>query len=326
MLSNGFPGHGIIWFGDRSVSFTTPEKTALADWLAGGGAILIEADSYDSYFVYNELLDDVGSGIVYWLVNGLGGNTPNIHPHETTVGVETIFLLGPDRVLSTTLPSAGPLIDDLLDHAVVAYDQVGDGRIVVMSDHIFHDVAINQVDNRLFANQVFNWFGALDWLSVTPPGGSLDVGETVELEVTIDATVMLGGSYQRNIDIASNDPATPVVTIPVLLSVDSTVSVTGIAGDHLPTQYTLHPNYPNPFNPTTTIAYEIPERAGVSLVIYDVGGREVRRLVSESQPRGRHEVTWDGRNASGDPAASGVYFYRLAAGDFVQTRKMILLK
>jgi hypothetical protein len=195
-----------------------------------------------------------------------------------------------------------------------------------MSDHIFHDVAINNVDNRLFANQVFNWFGALDWLNIAPTSGTLGMGGTEELEIMIDATILPPGSYQRNIDIASNDPANPVVTVPVFLTVDSTETATGITEDRVPTRYVLHPNYPNPFNPTTTIAYDLPERAGVNLVIYDVGGREVRRLVGETQPHGHYEVTWDGRNASGDPAASGVYFYKLAAGEFVQTRKMILLK
>ena len=90
----------------------------------------------------------------------------------------------------------------------------------------------------------------------------------------------------------------------------------------------LGQNYPNPFNPTTRINFSLPERSHVSIVVYDPAGRQVTTLVSSTLPAGINEVTWDGRNASGDPVSSGVYFYRLTAGrqGHVLTRKMILLK
>ncbi len=94
----------------------------------------------------------------------------------------------------------------------------------------------------------------------------------------------------------------------------------------LPPATRLHPNYPNPFNPTTTIAYDLPQPARVRLVIYDVSGRKIRDLVDADEPAGHRTVIWDARNASNEPVASGVYFYRLFAGDFVRTRKMVLLK
>ncbi|MEJ2721473.1 MAG: choice-of-anchor D domain-containing protein, partial [bacterium] len=258
----------VIWFGNRDVSFTGPEIAALDAWITAGGSMLIEANSDGSYAVYNYLLEALGSGIYYFSASGFGGNTPNIYPHETTVGVDLIYLLGPAKILGAMPSSAGPLVDDLLNHTVVAYDHIGDGRAVVMSDYIFHDVAINNADNRLFANQVFGWFGAINWLAVTPSDGTLGPAETASLELTIDATTLLPGSYQQNVEILSNDPAAPVVTVPVHLTVDSTSTATGIATDRLPTRYALHPNYPNPFNPTTTIAYDIPERAEVRLAIY----------------------------------------------------------
>ncbi|UCG52209.1 MAG: choice-of-anchor D domain-containing protein [Candidatus Latescibacterota bacterium] len=318
-------GVDALWFGNRSDSLTTAEIDAIQVWLADGGNLLIEADTDDSRFVYNILLEGVGSGIFYWNVNGLSGMTSNIHPHETTVNVGTIYLLGPDNVLGMLPPLAAPLVDDLFNHTVVAYDLVGQGRIIVMSDHLFHDVAINLGDNRLFANQVFTWFGALTWLSVNPESGTLGAGGTLELEVTIDATALEAGEYEQHIEIRSNDPATPVVTVPVLVTV-AAGSVTGIDPDHVPTRYQLLPNYPNPFNPTTTIAYDLPKPTDVRLRIYDVKGRMVRELVNKTQPVGRQEVLWDGRDESNNPVASGVYFYKLIAGDFVQTRKMVLLK
>ena len=85
--------------------------------------------------------------------------------------------------------------------------------------------------------------------------------------------------------------------------------------------FSLLPNFPNPFNPETSIRYEIAESRSVRLVIYDILGREVGVPVNERKAPGIYEARF---NASG--VASGVYFYRLTAGNFVQTRKMVVLK
>lgn len=88
----------------------------------------------------------------------------------------------------------------------------------------------------------------------------------------------------------------------------------------------LAQNFPNPFNPTTRIAFGLSAPANVSLRIYDAGGRLVRELVNEKRPAGRFEEIWDGKGARGEASASGIYFYRLTAGSFAETRKMILLR
>ncbi len=89
----------------------------------------------------------------------------------------------------------------------------------------------------------------------------------------------------------------------------------------------LAQNTPNPFNPTTTISYSLASAGRVTLRIYDVAGRLVRTLVDDDHaPAGSREATWDGRDNSGATVASGVYFYRLEAGSFVSTKKMLLLK
>ncbi len=89
----------------------------------------------------------------------------------------------------------------------------------------------------------------------------------------------------------------------------------------IPTDFVLYQNYPNPFNPTTTITYDLPLRANVKLVIYNVLGQKIAILVDEVQESGRYNVTFDASNLP-----SGVYFYRLEADKFVQTRKMLLVK
>jgi hypothetical protein len=88
----------------------------------------------------------------------------------------------------------------------------------------------------------------------------------------------------------------------------------------------LFPNYPNPFNPITTIPYQLAGLSRIRLVIYNVAGQAVRVLENAEKPGGHYDVFWDGRDGDGRVVASGIYFYRLTAGDFVQTHKMLLLK
>ncbi|MFQ5636743.1 MAG: S8 family serine peptidase [bacterium] len=94
----------------------------------------------------------------------------------------------------------------------------------------------------------------------------------------------------------------------------------------IPTEYALSQNYPNPFNPETVIEYHLPEAGSVSLKIYTILGQEVRTVVDEVKQPGIHRARWDGNNDAGKRLASGVYIYRIQAGDFVQTRKLLLLK
>jgi len=96
----------------------------------------------------------------------------------------------------------------------------------------------------------------------------------------------------------------------------------------LPRAFSLSQNYPNPFNPTTVIQYSIPEgqEGIVSLSIYDLHGRIVNKLVDEEQAPGIHQVNWNGKDNNGIGVASGVYIYRLQAGDYTSTRKMVLVR
>ena len=90
--------------------------------------------------------------------------------------------------------------------------------------------------------------------------------------------------------------------------------------------FSLLQNYPNPFNPETVIQYALPRPSDVNIVIYNILGQEVRRWDIVGQSAGYHRVRWDGTDALGNRVASGVYQYRLQAGDFTATRKMVLLR
>jgi len=96
--------------------------------------------------------------------------------------------------------------------------------------------------------------------------------------------------------------------------------------DVLPNRFHVRQNYPNPFNPDTRIDYTLPSRARVTIDIYNILGQRVRRLVDENKPAGEHFVIWDGTDESRQNVASGLYFYRVRAGDSVDSKKMLLLK
>ncbi len=102
--------------------------------------------------------------------------------------------------------------------------------------------------------------------------------------------------------------------------------VTTVGQSPVPSGYSLWQNQPNPFNPQTTISYSIPERCRVVIDIYNVLGSHVRKLIDIDQVPGSYSLTWDGRSEFGGDMPSGVYFYRIRAGGFEQTRKMVLLK
>lgn len=97
-------------------------------------------------------------------------------------------------------------------------------------------------------------------------------------------------------------------------------------GGSVPGSFALAQNYPNPFNPSTEIAFDLPAASNVELSIYNVLGQEVRTLLNASMEAGNHSVTWDGRDGRGSQVSSGVYFYRITAGSFNATKKMLLLK
>ena len=94
----------------------------------------------------------------------------------------------------------------------------------------------------------------------------------------------------------------------------------------LPTAFSLDQNYPNPFNPSTIISYTLPKASNVNIKIFDALGKEVRSLIDEEKSAGKYNIMWDSRNNYGQRVSSGIYFYTINAGDFVQTKKMVLVK
>lgn len=134
--------------------------------------------------------------------------------------------------------------------------------------------------------------------------------------VFLDSTTSTGKSYYYRLRANLKD-SIEIQSYPVMMK----VLQTSVEQEYVAARYQLLNNYPNPFNPSTTISFSLPSRSFVTLKIYDVIGREVATLVSESLDAGFHSRQWNASYLS-----SGIYFYRMKAGTFVSTKKLILLK
>jgi hypothetical protein len=103
-------------------------------------------------------------------------------------------------------------------------------------------------------------------------------------------------------------------------------AILAVEEEFIPMQFAIHQNYPNPFNPVTTIRYELPENGLVNIIIYDILGRRVKTLISQTQTAGHRSVQWNATNDYGKPVSAGVYIYQIQAGKHINTKKMLLLK
>ncbi len=128
-------------------------------------------------------------------------------------------------------------------------------------------------------------------------------------------------NLEGQITISSNDPNSPTVTIPI--TVQACLSATDPVA---PKVTRLEGNYPNPFNPETMISFATHQSGPVKLSIYNLKGQLVRSLLDSELPAGQHKLVWNGRDNSNNPVASGIYFYRMEAGKYSKTMKMMLIK
>ena len=229
-------------------------------------------------------------------------------------------------------PSGVPLLVDILHSVdgdaswttvVAATEDDGEHTWVVdapVSDNCLVKVRL-AVDPNMddVSDASFSIYQPVEWLSAIPTGGDVAAGATASVEVQYDTAGMSHGDYYADIVITSNGGDD--VVIPVTLRVASTG-----ADDRVPQKVVVYGNYPNPFHPSTRIAFSIPKAARVRLLVYTVGGRLVRTVADDTYDPGRHAIPWDGKGASGEGLPGGVYFYRLVAGTTELTGKMVLLQ
>ena len=220
------------------------------------------------------------------------------------------------------------------------------------SSTILVDLHLTSVPQLLAMEGIFDFQGAEILVGKLETGPYLSRGfENTALltHVPDDTSRMLFGMVGLGSKHGSKEPAyrtsDPIVTLSVISMSDSPQLIaldlilydkqgTEVSVEHLqvavenilPKEFALHQNFPNPFNPVTTIRYELPKASKVQLRIYNLLGREVIRLVNEDQPAGYHKFIWDGRDRLGKHVSSGIYITRMVTPKYAKTIKMVLLK
>jgi hypothetical protein len=151
--------------------------------------------------------------------------------------------------------------------------------------------------------------------------------EPLPITSFVDATVPDTGIYWYYVTAVYSTPEGAAQSLASARTPGSILSITGTDdGPQIPAEFYLAQNYPNPFNPTTSISYGLPRDSHVRIDIFNLLGQRIRTLLNEDQRAGYKSVVWDGRDAAGQSVASGVYLYRLKAGEKEMSRKMLMLK
>lgn len=137
------------------------------------------------------------------------------------------------------------------------------------------------------------------------------------IDIVHDVTINLNEATEYTFQNSTGQATFELVVNRTMVSIDETA---------LPSEYALQPNYPNPFNPTTTLRYDLPDQGFVRITIYNQLGQLVRSLVNREESAGYKSMIWDARDNTGRQVGTGIYFYRIEVNGFTQTRKMVLLK
>lgn len=211
---------------------------------------------------------------------------------------------------------------------------IGSDTIANPGDRIYFKLTLTNNGSTTTANLITGSVSVDDTCVVISGSSGISIRSFGDIEAGESAT------NQANYSLNINDTCLPDNDIVLHLSIASeghyfwsdsfTVHVypLGIAGEEgvLPEVYTLNQNYPNPFNPTTTIQYILPKESVVTITIYDMHGAKVNEFISQKLPPGNHSIQWNGIDHQGNPASAGIYFYQLKAGNYVHTKKMVLIK
>jgi len=200
---------------------------------------------------------------------------------------------------------------------LVAYWQFDEGV-----GNIAFDKTINENHGTLFGGVQWTDDSAPlqpGWLQITTDSGFCLPNTSMDIELFFDATEVDTGDYYASVIVKSNDPINPSILVPIHMIVSSTVGIED--GLNTPLTFNLYQNYPNPFNPSTLIKYSISKTSKVKLTLFNLLGEEVTTLVNEEKNKGIYSVEF---NASALP--SGVYFYQLRADNYVEAKKLILLR
>ncbi|NHZ85373.1 MAG: T9SS type A sorting domain-containing protein, partial [Planctomycetia bacterium] len=291
-------------------TFTIKDSLAIGDW---------ETWQYQSVYHFN-LDQNLWSDSAHWYSprhgRWSGVNLEDLGVEAGWTIIAPIVSVQPDTVISGMAFDIAPFQEASLAFRFACSVENITANVEVAPNYTmgtYYDILDSSILHLL------NWTVVDSLVSVGGPGIS---GDFVEQEVSLS-----GFNTPLFIRITAQAPAasTPFFLDDIYLKV---VHILGTDHEHetTPSTFTLHQNYPNPFNPITKIRYGLPKHSFVNIKIFDLLGREVKTLVSETQDAGYKSVIWDATNDHGKPVSAGVYLYQIRAREFVQTKKMVLLR
>lgn len=210
------------------------------------------------------------------------------------------------------------------------YEEMGPGRLNECSIGIENgdgSIGLEVVRNNDYMHDFmaldFDWEPLpvpLTWVSIDSGVGTVPPNQTAFVDVVFSGSGLDVGSYDAKLRLATNDHDNMLNFIPVDMEVLEQTAIADNSGN-VPLAFALEQNYPNPFNASTMISFDLSQPAFVELSIYNILGRKVVSLVNEYRQPGNYQVVWNA-----EKMATGFYFYRIAAGEYSETRKMLLLK
>lgn len=217
-------------------------------------------------------------------------------------------------------PPSGPTIH--VENIEMSTEPAKGNAWKAVADVLIHDDQGQPVNGASVSG---SWIGLVSGSSTATTGSngvatlkSPKTKKAGEIFFTVTNVTKDGFTYDPNANLKTSD----FITRPPAAKISAGETESG-----LPIEFALFGNYPNPFNPETRIRFALPEATYVEITIYNTRGQIIRRLVSQNYPAGEHAIEWDGTDdQSGNPVSSGVYLYRLQAGDFSRVRKMSLLR
>ena len=246
----------------------------------------IEAIAFDKT---GKLYGAIGTGGIYFINISTGGYTLTSDSHISISGMAF-------NLLTNELYACTPVGFGRTNDKIYLID-VNTGFNELIGNTGFHPSA----HNSLAFDENDNLYCAI--------GSSTSIGELIKVDVNTGSGTLIGSIGYKNL--------TGMALLP------EGISSGGDETTSLPKEFNLNQNYPNPFNPSTTIKYQIPRLSFVTLNVYDVLGNEVALLVNEEKPAGKYRVEFRIANLE---LSSGIYFYQLRTGEFVESKKMVLLK
>ena len=269
-----------------------------------------------------------GNWLVFSLASGI------LSPGQSATVLVTVTATGVANTYEADITIMDPNADNSPQVVHITYMEMERPSISINPDTLNFESKVGEdptPDTQIFTltnngGSDLNWTAAHDggsWLSFSPNSGSLAPGQSETVSVTVTATGSQG-NYQADITITDPNAGDSPQKAHIFYKEDNTVNVNHIV--KIPDKFLLYANYPNPFNPQTTIQYDLPQNSHVKIVLYNIRGQKVKILVDEQKPTGTHNVVWNGKTEFGSEAPSGVYFYSFVTKQYSKTRKLTLMR